>query len=71
MPSLATFANAGYPFTISPDLAETVVVVPASPDLGIVEAFLAMMGRFGELDRCRHHGRDRHAGLGRRPARRP
>jgi len=48
MPSLATFANAGYPFTISPDLAETVVVVPASPDLGIVEAFLAMMGRFGD-----------------------
>ena len=48
MPSLATFANAGYPFTISPDLAETIVVIAAAPDAATVEAFLTMMGRFGD-----------------------
>lgn len=48
MPSLATFANAGYPFTISPDLAETMVVIGAAPDAATVEAFLTIMGRFGD-----------------------
>ena len=48
MPSLATFANAGYPFTISPDLAETIVVIAAAPDAATVETFLTMMGRFGD-----------------------
>ncbi len=48
MPSLSTFANAGYPFTVSPDLAETVVVMPASPDADTVEAYLTLMGRFGD-----------------------
>lgn len=48
MPSLASFANAGYPFTISPDLAETVVVIGAAPDADTVEAFLTLMGRFGD-----------------------
>ncbi|OJW72742.1 MAG: cellulose synthase catalytic subunit (UDP-forming) [Sphingomonadales bacterium 63-6] len=48
MPDLAAFAGAGYPFTIQPDLAETVVVMSASPSAATVEAFLAMMGRFGD-----------------------
>ena len=48
MPSLASFANAGYPFTISPDLAETVVVIGAAPDADTVAAFLTLMGRFGD-----------------------
>ncbi|WP_439533740.1 UDP-forming cellulose synthase catalytic subunit [Polymorphobacter sp.] len=48
MPDLATFAGAGYPFTVHPDLAQTVVVMQreASPD--VVEAFLGVMGRFGD-----------------------
>ncbi|MGQ4828680.1 cellulose biosynthesis cyclic di-GMP-binding regulatory protein BcsB, partial [Enterococcus faecalis] len=29
MPNLATFAGAGYPFTVRPDLAETTVVMGA------------------------------------------
>lgn len=48
MPDLATFANAGYPFTIRPDLAETAVVVAAQPSEATVEAFLGLMGRFGD-----------------------
>lgn len=48
MPDLATFAGAGYPFTIRPDLAETVVVVRRNPSPGAIEAFLDMMGRFAD-----------------------
>lgn len=48
MPDLATFANAGYPFTIRPDLAETAVVMAAQPSPATVEAFLQLMGRFGD-----------------------
>ncbi|WP_230769852.1 UDP-forming cellulose synthase catalytic subunit [Sphingomonas sp. Leaf4] len=48
MPSLATFANAGYPFTVSPDLAETTVLLPANVDAATVEAYLVLMGRFGD-----------------------
>jgi len=48
MPDLAPFANAGYPFTIRPDLAETAVVMPDQPTPAAVEAFLALMGRFGD-----------------------
>ena len=48
MPSLATFANAGSPVTISPDLAETIVVIAAAPDAATVEAFLTLIGRFGD-----------------------
>lgn len=48
MPNLATFASAGYPFTVMPDLSRTVVVVPENPEPGTVEAFLVMMGRFGD-----------------------
>lgn len=48
MPDLATFAGAGYPFTIRPDLAETMVIMGGNPSPGAVEAFLGMMGRFAD-----------------------
>jgi cellulose synthase (UDP-forming) len=48
MPDLATFAGAGFPFTAAPDLAETTVVMAANPSPSSVEAFLALMGRFGD-----------------------
>jgi len=48
MPNLATFAGAGYPFTVRPDLAETTVVMDASPSLEAIEAFLQVMGRMGD-----------------------
>ena len=48
MPDLSTFAGAGYPFTIRPDLSETVVVMGKEPSVGAVEAFLGLMGRFGD-----------------------
>jgi cellulose synthase (UDP-forming) len=48
MPDLATFAGAGYPFTIRPDLGETVVVVRPTPAPATVEALLMLMGRLGD-----------------------
>lgn len=48
MPNLATFANAGYPFTVRPDLAETAVIIGQQPTEAVVEAFLQVMGRFGD-----------------------
>jgi cellulose synthase (UDP-forming) len=48
MPDLATFAGGGYPFTVRPDMAETVVLLPTDPSPGVVEAFLNVMGRFGD-----------------------
>ena len=48
MPDLATFAGAGYPFTVRPDLAETTVLMGERPSSGAVEAFLTLMGRFGD-----------------------
>ncbi|WP_150291967.1 UDP-forming cellulose synthase catalytic subunit [Sphingobium estronivorans] len=48
MPDLATFAGAGYPFTIRPDLAETVVIVRDAPSPGAIEALLGMMGRLAD-----------------------
>ena len=41
MPDLATFAGAGYPFTIRPDLSETTVLMGGQPSAGAVEAFLS------------------------------
>jgi cellulose synthase (UDP-forming) len=49
MPNLATFAGAGYPFTVRPDLAETTVVMDATPSLDAIEAFLQVMGRMGDV----------------------
>ncbi len=48
MPNLATFANSGYPFTVSPDLSETVVVIGAAPSEQALEALLTLVGRFGD-----------------------
>lgn len=48
MPDLATFAGAGYPFTVRPDLGETIVVMGRNPSMGAVEAFLGLMGRFAD-----------------------
>jgi len=48
MPDLATFANAGYPFTVRPDLAETAVVLADQPSPATIESFLLLMGRFGD-----------------------
>lgn len=48
MPDLAPFAGAGFPFTVRPDLAETTVVMVGNPSLSSVEAFLGLMGRFGD-----------------------
>lgn len=48
MPDLATFAGAGFPFTASPDLAQTTVIVAQDPSLASIEAFLTLMGRFGD-----------------------
>lgn len=48
MPNLATFAGAGYPFTIYPDLAQTTVILQPNAGPDVVEAFLVIMGRFGD-----------------------
>lgn len=48
MPDLAPFAGAGYPFTIRPDLSETTVLMVGNPTPASVEAFLGLMGRFGD-----------------------
>ncbi|MDR6706139.1 MULTISPECIES: UDP-forming cellulose synthase catalytic subunit [unclassified Novosphingobium] len=48
MPDLASFAGAGYPFTVRPDLSETVVVMDEHPSEPAIEAFLDMMGRLGD-----------------------
>lgn len=47
LPNLQLFANAGYPFTRSADLAETAVVLPDHPSTPELEMFLALMGHFG------------------------
>ncbi len=46
LPNLETFANAGFPFTRVADLAETVVVLPASPTEQEIETFVTLMGHF-------------------------
>ncbi len=48
MPDLATFAGAGFPFTVNPDLAGTTVIMAPDPQPATVEAFLMLMGRFGD-----------------------
>ncbi|MGI4876141.1 MAG: cellulose biosynthesis cyclic di-GMP-binding regulatory protein BcsB, partial [Janthinobacterium lividum] len=48
MPDLSTFAGAGYPFTIYPDLGETAVILQPNVGPDVVETFLEIMGRFGD-----------------------
>jgi cellulose synthase (UDP-forming) len=47
MPNLEVFANAGFPFTRYADLAQTTVVLPATPTEQEIEAFVTLMGHFG------------------------
>jgi cellulose synthase (UDP-forming) len=48
MPDLALLAGAGFPFTRTPDLGETVALLPPNPTSSEIEAFLALMGRLGD-----------------------
>ena len=45
MPSLASYANSGFPFTRVPDLAQTSVVLPNQPTDADIEVFLTAVGR--------------------------
>ncbi len=47
MPNLEIFANAGFPFTRFADLAETTVILPATPTEQEIEMFVTLMGHFG------------------------
>jgi hypothetical protein len=49
MPDLALFANAGYPYTRHADLAQTTIVLPASPQPGEIETLLFLLGRMGRM----------------------
>ncbi|MDB5420974.1 MAG: uncharacterized protein JWR59_921 [Brevundimonas sp.] len=48
MPNLALFTGGGFPFTRTPDLGETVVLMGDNPSPAEVEAFLNLMGQFGD-----------------------
>jgi cellulose synthase (UDP-forming) len=47
MPNLEIFANAGFPFTQLADLAETTVVLPATPNAAEMALYFHLMGHFG------------------------
>jgi cellulose synthase (UDP-forming) len=47
LPNLETFSNAGFPFTRYADLAETTVVLPATPTEQEIETAVTLMGHFG------------------------
>jgi cellulose synthase (UDP-forming) len=49
LPNLAFFASAGFPFTRNADLDKTTVVLDAAPAPADIEAFLNLMGRFGDV----------------------
>ena len=48
MPNLGVFKDAGFPFTRMADLSETAVVLPDHPGIAELDAFLAVLGRFGQ-----------------------
>lgn len=48
MPDLAAFANGGYPFSIYADLSQTAVVLPAQPSTTDTQAYLNLLGLFGQ-----------------------
>lgn len=48
MPNLALFTGAGFPFTRTPDLGETAVLMGDAPSAAEIEAFLNLMGQFGD-----------------------
>ena len=49
MPELASFANAGYPFTRLADLSETAIVIPAQSDTATLSNLFRLLGRIGDL----------------------
>ncbi|WP_300728710.1 cellulose biosynthesis cyclic di-GMP-binding regulatory protein BcsB [Pseudomonas sp.] len=48
MPNLGVFKDAGFPFTRMADLSETAVVLPDHPGAADLNAFLTVLGRFGQ-----------------------
>jgi cellulose synthase (UDP-forming) len=48
LPNLAFFASAGFPFTRMADLSKTAVVMAPNAGANEIEAFLGLMGRFGD-----------------------
>ncbi len=48
LPNLAFFASAGFPFTRMADLSKTSVVMAPNAGSNEIEAFLGLMGRFGD-----------------------
>ena len=48
MPNLGVFKDAGFPFTRMADLSETAVVLPDHPGIAELDAFLTVLGRFGQ-----------------------
>ncbi len=48
MPNLGVFKDAGFPFTRMADLSETAVVLPDHPGVAELDAFLTVLGRFGQ-----------------------
>ncbi|KQY93810.1 hypothetical protein ASD21_09470 [Caulobacter sp. Root1455] len=48
LPNLAFFASAGFPFTRMADLSKTTVVMAPNAGPNEIEAFLGLMGRFGD-----------------------
>lgn len=48
LPSLAMFANSGFPYTRMADLSESAVVLPDSLDVPTIETYLMLMAKLGE-----------------------
>ena len=48
MPNLALFTGGGFPFTRTPDLGDTAVLMGDNPSPAEIEAFLNIMGQFGD-----------------------
>jgi cellulose synthase (UDP-forming) len=48
LPSLAMFANSGFPFTRMADLSESAVVLPDTLDMPTIETYLVLMAKMGE-----------------------
>ena len=51
IPDLSLLRYGGYPFTIRPDLSETLFVLPANPTLADYQAFLWLAAEFGRVAR--------------------
>lgn len=48
MPNLGVFKDSGFPFTRMADLAETSVILPNDPGPADLDAYLALLGHFGD-----------------------